>query len=89
MVKKEVLNFYQTPEEKLQVVHNGVEWREIEKELTEKQVDIIREVTEYKLGFDPFSNERIKKTKIWLNTPSFHLGSERKELRNSEDWKWN
>jgi len=29
MVKKEVMAYYNTPEEKIQVIHNGVEWKEL------------------------------------------------------------
>lgn len=42
MVKKEVLTHYQTPPEKIQVVHNGVEWNEMTKDFNhwpeEKQI---------------------------------------------------
>jgi len=51
MVKKEILTYYQTPPEKIQVVHNGVEWNEMEKDFNswlEKKQGICTE-----LGLDP------------------------------------
>lgn len=51
MVKKEILAYYKTPPEKIQVVHNGVEWLEMEKDFSlwlEKKQSICRE-----LGLDP------------------------------------
>jgi UDP-glucose:(heptosyl)LPS alpha-1,3-glucosyltransferase len=51
MVKKEVLTYYQTPPEKIQVVHNGVEWKEMEKDFNnwlEKKQAVCNE-----LGLDP------------------------------------
>lgn len=31
MVKEEIVHYYKTPEEKIEVVHNGVEWQEFER----------------------------------------------------------
>lgn len=35
MVKQEVLNFYKVDPQKIQVIHNGVEWQEMEKDFQE------------------------------------------------------
>lgn len=51
MVKKEILTYYQTPPEKIRVIHNGVEWKEMEKDFNswiEKKQSICGE-----LGLDP------------------------------------
>ena len=51
MVKKEILTYYQTPNEKIQVIHNGVEWNEMEKDFNswlEK-----KQTTCSELGLDP------------------------------------
>jgi len=48
MVKKEVLTYYQTPPEKIQVVHNGVEWNEMSKDFnhwTEEKQSICDELS--------------------------------------------
>ncbi len=53
MVKKEILTYYKTPAEKIQVVHNGVEWNEMETDFScwlEKKSMICS-----KLGLDPSS----------------------------------
>ena len=34
MVKSEILHYYHTPPEKIEVIHNGVEWKEMEKDFT-------------------------------------------------------
>lgn len=51
MVKREVLKYYQTCPDKVQVVHNGVEWHEMEKDFTcwlEKKQGLCSQ-----LGLDP------------------------------------
>jgi UDP-glucose:(heptosyl)LPS alpha-1,3-glucosyltransferase len=47
MVKKEVLHYYNVPEDKITVVHNGVEWKEFEKHFSlwvEKKSKISRAI---------------------------------------------
>jgi UDP-glucose:(heptosyl)LPS alpha-1,3-glucosyltransferase len=52
MVKKEILSYYKTPADKIQVVHNGVEWEEMHRDFScwlEKKETICHE-----FGLDPF-----------------------------------
>jgi len=50
MVKQEILSTYTTPEEKIEVVHNGVEWTEWEKDFI---ASLDRATCCQKLGLDP------------------------------------
>jgi hypothetical protein len=48
---------------------------------------IQRETIKYR-HFDPLSSDNKEKLDIWINTPTFNLKNERKQLRESGDWKW-
>jgi glycosyltransferase involved in cell wall biosynthesis len=56
--------------------------------ITDKHIEIIKEETLRYRGFDPTDENHIDNFNIWLNCPCFDLEQERKELRNSGEWKW-
>ncbi len=51
LVKKQILSYYKTPPSKIHIIHNGVEWKEVEEEFNDSMVH--RKKYLHNLGLNP------------------------------------
>lgn len=56
--------------------------------ITDTHLEIVKRETIKYRQFDPLLEDNKIKLDLWLNTPTFDLKEERKEIRNSTEWRW-